>query len=386
MRLEDLSLTQLRKLVRAYNMHVSIKGYSKMSKEALINEMKKHFEIINNFLKVLHHNDIDVSNVLVKKKREMKPKKVKLVKTIGNETKRISKNQIVLPDIQELYRKCGGDKGELANALGMKKIDENDQVKILRYFFDYYEKDTNSIYKKTRKLYDNEGNYYIIFLQYGRNYMIRFSQKNTEKESTYPTIGFNLSLPYPTSDFTDILINLIMKKLNNIQEFTDEKVLESLNKITKKEYDNPITEYLYHLCKKLYSGNKKEVITEPIKKEAISENKYFVFIKNIFHSKTKDLYEHTREKFTEIRSLPIRKKINFKLIEMNIYNNDKTEYFNLTFFPTGLIRIKYYPEGTASMRGLPSNYPKEIKDFQSTPYAVGDGMGIVKKPQKAKNM
>jgi hypothetical protein len=52
--MEQLTLTKLREICRIYNVHTKISKYSKLKKDDLINEMKKHLEYNNNEIKPIN--------------------------------------------------------------------------------------------------------------------------------------------------------------------------------------------------------------------------------------------------------------------------------------------------------------------------------------------
>ena len=63
---KDLTIQQLKKIVRAYNLHTTIKGYSKMGKDELIRNLEKHIILSNKHLiqPDILSPDIDVSNII----------------------------------------------------------------------------------------------------------------------------------------------------------------------------------------------------------------------------------------------------------------------------------------------------------------------------------
>lgn len=66
---EDLNVTQLRKFVRLYNSHMAIRGYTKLSKEELIKEIRKYFKIENNMLISLKEANENVKDIVNPKKK-----------------------------------------------------------------------------------------------------------------------------------------------------------------------------------------------------------------------------------------------------------------------------------------------------------------------------
>jgi hypothetical protein len=79
-KLEDLTVPVLKKLIRAYNLHTVIKGYSKMNKSDLIKNIKKHFGIDDNTLKPKTHSNINVKNQLnFKSKPKEKKQQIKVI-------------------------------------------------------------------------------------------------------------------------------------------------------------------------------------------------------------------------------------------------------------------------------------------------------------------
>ena len=60
--LKDLTTLQLREVIKAYNLHTRITGYHKLNKAALIKEMDKHIQIINNKIYIKHNKSELVPN------------------------------------------------------------------------------------------------------------------------------------------------------------------------------------------------------------------------------------------------------------------------------------------------------------------------------------
>ena len=60
--LKDLTTLQLREIIKAYNLHTRITGYHKLNKAALIKEMDKHIQIINNKIYIKHNKSELVPN------------------------------------------------------------------------------------------------------------------------------------------------------------------------------------------------------------------------------------------------------------------------------------------------------------------------------------
>lgn len=74
---EDLNITQLRKIVRGYKLHYSIPRFTKLSREELIVEMKKHLKIENDIIKSIQTQfQQEVPKKAVRKTRQpRKPRK-----------------------------------------------------------------------------------------------------------------------------------------------------------------------------------------------------------------------------------------------------------------------------------------------------------------------
>lgn len=87
---KDLTIQQLKKLVKLYNLHTVIKGYSKMKKKELINNLEKHTMLDNKRLIQLpdfHTIDVDASNIInetEKRKQEREKRKQKRAKERRN--------------------------------------------------------------------------------------------------------------------------------------------------------------------------------------------------------------------------------------------------------------------------------------------------------------
>ena len=65
-KLEDYTVPVLRKLIKAYNLHTAIRGYSTMNKTDLITNIKKHFGIIDDTLQPILHSAFKVNEQLQK--------------------------------------------------------------------------------------------------------------------------------------------------------------------------------------------------------------------------------------------------------------------------------------------------------------------------------
>lgn len=79
--LEKLTVPVLRKLIRAYNLHTVIKGYSTMNKTNLIDNIKKHFGIIDDTLQPRLHSTFKVNEQLnFKAKPKEKKQQIKVIK------------------------------------------------------------------------------------------------------------------------------------------------------------------------------------------------------------------------------------------------------------------------------------------------------------------
>jgi hypothetical protein len=88
MLLEELTLTELRKIARKYNENVKIPRYTKLTKEELIIALNKHIKLEENIIKFIERNDIDIKYILP-------PKKVKknTVKKVKKEVKKKVENK-----------------------------------------------------------------------------------------------------------------------------------------------------------------------------------------------------------------------------------------------------------------------------------------------------
>lgn len=88
MNLEDLTVPVLKKLIRAYNLHTVIKGYSTMNKIDLIKNIKKHFNIDGDNLRYKEHTNLNVAEEL--KFKQVRKAKV-TTKEIKQEVKKVVK-------------------------------------------------------------------------------------------------------------------------------------------------------------------------------------------------------------------------------------------------------------------------------------------------------
>jgi hypothetical protein len=74
--LEDLTLTQLRKIIRNYNLHTTLKGYSKMGKDDLIKHIQSKMTLINGDLVIDPNlNKISLAEITAKKPKQSRKKK-----------------------------------------------------------------------------------------------------------------------------------------------------------------------------------------------------------------------------------------------------------------------------------------------------------------------
>lgn len=119
MNLEDLTIPVLKKLIRAYNLHTVIKGYSKMNKIDLIKNIKKHFSISDNNLLYNEHSDLNVSE-------ELKYKQVRKAKTTTPEIKKEIKKVV-----KEVKKELSPEiKKKLKEVKEKKKFDKNLKEKV----------------------------------------------------------------------------------------------------------------------------------------------------------------------------------------------------------------------------------------------------------------
>ena len=191
------------------------------------------------------------------------------------------------------------------------------------------------------------------------------------------------------------LLKLVMKYYKNITNKKDlvNELLEhfelDMNSFSKNDIHKMIHNYYNQFSEK---DLRKEIINnfdlELPKKKEPKENKYFIFVKNVYenakeyYEKNKDnikgienlvypLYQQTKEKFTSLKD-ENKKERDGKLIILDIYNNKKNEKFNLTYFQNGIIHILYYPRGLGSHSTIPATYPENKVIFvQSNKYKLG---------------
>ena len=119
MNLEDLTVPVLKKLIRAYNLHTIIKGYSTMNKIDLIKNIKKHFRISDNNLRYKEHSDLNVSE-------ELKYKQVRKAKATTPEIKKEIKKVV-----KEVKKELAPEiKKKLKEVKEKKKFDKNLKEKV----------------------------------------------------------------------------------------------------------------------------------------------------------------------------------------------------------------------------------------------------------------
>jgi hypothetical protein len=119
MNLEDLTVPVLKKLIRAYNLHTVIKGYSTMNKIDLIKNIKKHFSISDNNLHYKEHNNLNVSE-------ELKYKQVRKAKATTTEVKKEIKKVV-----KEVKKELAPEiKKQLKVIKDKKKFDKNLKEKV----------------------------------------------------------------------------------------------------------------------------------------------------------------------------------------------------------------------------------------------------------------
>jgi ribosomal protein S18 acetylase RimI-like enzyme len=92
---KDLTIQQLKKIVRAYNLHTTIKGYSKMGKDELIRNLEKHIILSNKHLiqPDILSPDIDVSNIIDEPQRRKQEREQRARKRAEQRAKQRAKRQ-----------------------------------------------------------------------------------------------------------------------------------------------------------------------------------------------------------------------------------------------------------------------------------------------------
>ena len=116
---EHLPISTLKKIIREYNLHVSIKGYSKMTHSQLCDIMKKHLMISEDgSIKMIMKESKDLGKVsdYGKKPREKK-EKVKKVEPNPVEEKKVEKVKEMVKKIEEKKIEKKDEKKELNDKL-----------------------------------------------------------------------------------------------------------------------------------------------------------------------------------------------------------------------------------------------------------------------------
>lgn len=124
-KLEDLTVPVLRKLIRAYNLHTVIRGYSTMNKTDLINNIKKHFGIIDDTLQPRLHSAFKVNEQLnFKSKPKEKKQQIKVIeKPTKKEQEQLQKFENKLKEDKSKEKAKEAKQKEQADEL-YKKVDK----------------------------------------------------------------------------------------------------------------------------------------------------------------------------------------------------------------------------------------------------------------------
>lgn len=69
MNFSDLTNAQLKKIIRYFNHHKIVKGYSKMTRDELINHCQKHMTIVGNMIKLQAGEPLSVAFPKLTKKK-----------------------------------------------------------------------------------------------------------------------------------------------------------------------------------------------------------------------------------------------------------------------------------------------------------------------------
>lgn len=76
---DTLTIVQLKKIIKDYNLHNSIKGFSKMKKRELISKIKEHMKYEDKVLKRLNNNyKVDLKDLGGKKRGRKKGPPLKI--------------------------------------------------------------------------------------------------------------------------------------------------------------------------------------------------------------------------------------------------------------------------------------------------------------------
>lgn len=153
---EHLDVQILKKICSSYNLHIRIKGYSKMSKAELVEEMKKYLKLENGKIKAIKHmfeeevGTFDKKYKKASKKVSPKKKASKKVSPKKKASKKHSKKEIKV--LKEHFKHDSSEQKEIAKELKeikheIKKVKEPHSEMKLEIITNY----TKDVLKKMSK-------------------------------------------------------------------------------------------------------------------------------------------------------------------------------------------------------------------------------------------
>jgi flagellar basal body rod protein FlgF len=130
---EHLPISTLKKIIREYNLHVKISGYSKMTQSELVEALKKHLVISDDgVMKIKEIKNVGKVSDFEKKPREKK-EKVKKVVPKPVEEKNVNKVKEMVKEIEKKVEKKD-EKKKVSKVKEMvkeieKKVEKKDEKK-----------------------------------------------------------------------------------------------------------------------------------------------------------------------------------------------------------------------------------------------------------------
>ena len=215
--LENLSITTLKKIIRQYNIHTGIKGYSKLSKEDLIKHIhsKMTYENGQLYIKPLLNNKIDIPQPKIRVKKEKKVITQKPVK----EKQIIEKEKTVDEILDNIFKEM---------FIFENKSSELQDINIP--LINKRRKELSELYKelkprdRTNKINDNIKKEFQTY--YNQNEKLRQPIYKLKKEAEDIAEKNNLELSY--------LNKFILKYRNQDKKPVEQKQKQPVKKIEKK--------------------------------------------------------------------------------------------------------------------------------------------------------
>jgi hypothetical protein len=172
--LDDLKITELRKICSHYNKHIKITNFTKLSRDDLLVEMKKKIELIDDMVHIKKINDFELPKKKPKEPKPKKPKQPKVKPEVKPEEPNVEEVDELLEDEEKDIEETPEEWVSIIKYLGELGKDinlENDKVKKynredqIMYFYYYIE----FKYKK---------NCYIIEPAFTEEALKKYSPKN----------------------------------------------------------------------------------------------------------------------------------------------------------------------------------------------------------------